>query len=290
MTKANFIQRHIDIIKLLENRPKSMEEIQNYFDNKGVSLDKRTFQRDFEEIATIYNRIITYNRKEKAYVIEKSENAFSERLLNENSLINALQQSNKVSDFILLDDVKANGSENFNGILHALENKYIVNFNYHATFHKNEITNRTVEPLAIKEVQHRWYLIAYDTEKKAERTFALERILDFDVTRKTFLSRRLQIVKKFENAFGIECDGTPEKIVLRFTLKQEPYIVAKPIHKSQTKISASETHADFEYFMYQSNDLLMEIMKMGEAVEVVSPPEYRERAKTRVTQMMKLYK
>ena len=139
-------------------------------------------------------------------------------------------------------------------------------------------------------MQNRWYLIGFDINKKQERTFALERISDFNVTKKTFLKRKIDVVKKYENAFGIECEGNLEKIVLRFSKKQEPYIIAKPIHKSQKKISETKTNSDFEYFMYQSNDLLMEIMKLGESVEVMSPSNFRERAKIRISEMMNLYK
>jgi len=87
-----------------------------------------------------------------------------ERIIEAVETINAISLSNSVSNKLLLEKKRASGSEHLHGLLHAIENKLVIQFE-HQSYWKEGATKRTVEPIAIKEAQNRWYLICFDVSK-----------------------------------------------------------------------------------------------------------------------------
>ncbi|MCC6186040.1 MAG: WYL domain-containing protein, partial [Chitinophagaceae bacterium] len=50
-----------------------------------------------------------------------------------------------------------------------------------------EFSQRRVEPYALKEFKNRWYVIAKDNNDNHIKNFALDRLTELEITKKTFI-------------------------------------------------------------------------------------------------------
>lgn len=292
MENLELTQRRFAIFDRLKDHPSSFEELNQYFKRIGRGeLALRTFQRDITKINEMFSVEIEYNRKENIYEITANvQDKNKLRIVQNLNVLNALRIADKAEPNLILDVRMPKGTEHLLGILYAIESKKVLEFTYKSSFFSSEVSQRKVEPIVLKEAQNRWYLICYDQDKKDFRTFALDRISNLEVLSKTFIPQKTDIVKRFEHAFGIENYENPQTIVLRCSAKQAEYNESLPLHHSQKRILESDGFVEYEYFIQPTNDFLMEIMKMGDEVAIMSPPDFRERAKQRIEQMTKLYK
>lgn len=296
MAKRDFLQRHLLIISLLRKRACSFEEIQNYLsineDESGYQLNisQRTFQRDRDEIYSIWGIEITFDRKKGVYQIineENSEDEIIQRTLESYDLISALKQNRKVGKYIFLENRKSSGTEFFNAIIKAIEDKVIITFE-HLSFTKEPRIRRCV-PKGIKETQNRFYLIAYDLEAKDFRNFGMDRMTNLNLTKETSTTPELNIEAFYHHAFGIERTYEAQKIVLKFKMEQMAYVQSLPFHHSQEIVEETETYFIVELFMHPTHDFLLEIMKHGPICEVLEPKILRDQVMERVGRLAKMY-
>lgn len=295
MAKRDFIQRYIFIINRLKSRSSTFEELQDYLlrqqqiTGDKLEISQRTLQRDLNEIRSLFDIDIQYNRREGVYeIVEAVTEKPIERIIESYEIINALNYSNNFSQKLYLEQRKNQGTEHLHGLLYAIENLLEVSFT-HQSFWKDEPESRTVHPIAIKESQNRWYLIAYDVVKKEIRNFGLDRIISLKIADKKFSPFNFDVLKYYQHAFGVETYEPAQKIVLQFTNFQAKYIKSLPLHASQEIISENEEHCQFTYFMHPTNDFVMEILKYGEEVTVVSPESLKQTVKQRIQNMAALY-
>ena len=291
MAKVDYLQRYSLIYNKLINQQQSIDELYKYLNKQSDSVfhvSKRTIQRDIKEVESFFNVKIVFNRKEDFYELEESTiDESKKRTIESFELYNSLQYSSKIGNKIILDKREKSGIEHIHGILHTIENQLEISFS-HQSYWK-EKTFRTVQPIAIKETQQRWYLICYDVAKKEIRNFSLDRILDLKITDQKFTPKKFDATKFYESAFGIETYNPAEKIVLRFTNFQAQYINSLPIHHSQKIILEDDNHTHFEYFMHPTHDLVMEILKHSDTVKVLQPDSLRETVKTKIENTLGLY-
>ena len=203
MAKREYIQRHLLIARRLKAKPSTYEEIKDFLIQEqevtgdNFSISKRTLQRDFRDINSIYGIEITYNKKERWYEIsEEVEEKPFERILEAFETLSALNFSNQVSSKLILEKRGNKGTEHINGLLYAIDNKFEIKITHHS-FWKEEPEVRTLHPIAVKESQNRWYLIAFDTVKNDFRNFGLDRIKNLDITSKKFIDIGTLQISKF---------------------------------------------------------------------------------------------
>ena len=176
-----------------------------------------------------------------------------------------------------------------NGILYAIQNHLQVSFT-HTKFWDVETTQRVVKPIAIKESQHRWYLIAQDNKDGSVKNFGFDRISDLRISDTKFKPIIYNIEKTYQHAFGVETYAPVQKVVLEFSWQQGNYIKSFPLHKSQKVILDNEKKLIVELLIHPTNDFIMELMRFGAEVKVIEPEVLRNTIKDRVTNMIKLYK
>ena len=107
MSKREAIERYNLIIKKLRRQPSSFSEISDYLafesDLQGYdfNVSKRTFQRDLEDIRSIYNIDIQYDFSRKVYYIDFDKlSEINERILEAFDTFNALNIADRLSDYI----------------------------------------------------------------------------------------------------------------------------------------------------------------------------------------------
>lgn len=299
MSKLIFFKRYLYIIDRLRSRPCSFLELQKHVIRKLETEDidtnfeysVRTFERDKKDIVELFGIIINYNRKDKNYIIdeEEIEDQSVTRMIDAFSIHHALQEGNKLSPSVFLENRKSLGAEHIHGIIHAIQNLYIIQFT-HQKHWDDFSTQREVYPIAVKESQQRWYLIAFDKKDSKIKTFGLDRISNLKITDTKFKPIQYNVEKEFKNAFGIETYSKVEKIVLEFSNQQGNYIKTFPLHESQRIIDENEDIIILEINIHTTNDIIMELLKYGANVKVLSPISLQNEMKKRISEMSNLYK
>ena len=298
MSKLIYFKRYLYVIDRLRSRSSNFTELQAYVIRKLENEDIdtpfeysiRTFERDKKDILTLFGISIEYNRKDKAYYIDEDEieDQSVTRMIDAFSIHHALQEGNKLSPSVFLEKRKSLGTENIHGIIHAIQNGVMLKFT-HQKHWIDDITQREVKPIAIKESQQRWYLICWDKKDETVKTFGLDRISNLKITDIKFKPIAFYVEKEFRNAFGVLRDEPAEKVILEFTKQQGNYIKTFPLHESQRIVEETGDEVILEVFIHTTNDFIMELLKYGNDVKVLSPISLQNEIKNRISEMSNLY-
>jgi proteasome accessory factor B len=296
MAKREYIQRHLITIKRLKNRPSSFEELHRYLleqqDITGENFDisQRTFQRDINDIYTIYGIEIKFNKSLRKYeVFDMEEGKEYERIFESFETLSAINLSNHLGKKIVLERKADKGTEHLHGILYAIENNWLLSFQ-HQSYWKDEPTARTLQPILIKEAQHRWYLVGWDIEKKEIRNFGLDRISNLEISNQKGKPLAIDLTQYYHHAIGIETYEKAEKVLITCSSYQAKYLQSLPIHPSQKVQKETKDKCWFELFVHPTNEFIMEVFKYNNTIEILEPKWLREEISKRVQDMMKHYK
>ena len=298
MSKLIYFKRYLYVIDRLRSRPCSFSALQDHVMSKLEQDDIdttfeyaiRTFERDKKDITALFGIVIQYNRKDKTYAIdeEEIEDQSVTRMIDAFSIHHALQEGNKLSPSVFLEKRKSLGTEHIHGIIHAIQNLYLLQFT-HQKHWEDFSSQREVKPIAIKESQQRWYLVALDKKNNVVKTFGLDRISNLKITDTKFKPVAYNVEKEFQHAFGVETYEAAEKVVLEFSKQQGNYIKTFPLHESQRIVEENEDSVILEIFIHTTNDIIMELLKYGSDVKVLSPISLQNEIKNRISEMSKLY-
>jgi predicted DNA-binding transcriptional regulator YafY len=286
MSKKAFFLRYTLELKRLRQGRASLKELSEYIDSnaeyldEGISLSKRTFQRDMKDIRTIFNYDIQYDRKSRSYFIDNvDKSANTDRMLEAFEMFNALNLTDDLLHFIHVEKRKPQGTHHFHGLLHCIKNHFVVNFPYHK-YDDDIIVKREVEPYALKEFKSRWYLIAKDQHDKYVKTFGLDRIQELNITKKKFAPPdNFDANDLYKDYFGIVNTATDkaEEIILSFDNFNGKYIKSFPLHESQQILVDNENETRIKLFLHATFDFEIELLSHGDRVKVVAPDSLRKR-------------
>ncbi|HEY0667916.1 MAG TPA: WYL domain-containing protein [Sphingobacteriaceae bacterium] len=289
MSKRETLLRHSAIIRRLKKGPASFREVENHLEveseiqDYNLRVSQRTFQRDLDDIRSLYQINIQYDFSKKKYIIEDDENeGYNDRMLEAFDTFNALNISVGLADYIDFEKRKSLGLENFHGLLHAIKNRLQLHFSYQS-FWQNEPFLRKVNPYLLKEFKSRWYLIAKDLQDESVKTYALDRIKDIEITKKRFTVPALSDFKeRFSNSFGIisSVDGSvPEKVVLSFSPFQGKYVKTLPLHHSQQTLVDNEEELRIQLKLYIAFDFVKELISFADDLKVIEPASLAQQVK-----------
>ena len=280
MSKREAISRYHLIINKLKRYPATFEEIEAhlYLESEiqgwNFSISKRTFQRDRRDIEMIYSIEIKLNPYTKKYfIVDNVLPEVSERMLEAFDTFNALNIADRLSQNIHFEDRRPQGTEHLYGLLHAMNNTLEISFVYQK-YWEDGTTQRVLKPYALKEFKNRWYLLGEDKKDSAMKTFALDRISEFQVSKSTFERNEAFSVKNyFRNCFGIITPAVdnPVNVILSFTVLQGKYIKSLPIHHSQELLVDNETEVRIKLYLNVTHDFEMEVFSYGAAVKIIEP-------------------
>jgi proteasome accessory factor B len=306
MAKVGFYKRYLYIVDRLRSVPSNFQDLHEHVMTKLENDDlytklkntstffefsARTFDRDKKDIFDLFGILVQYNRKDKVYYIEEEEieDQSVTRMMDAFSIHHALQKGNKLSPSVFLEKRKSLGTEHIYGIIHAIQNGCVLQFT-HQSHWKDNSTQREVKPIAIKESQQRWYLVALDKKNDTVKTFGLDRISNLKITDTKFKPIVYNVEKEFQHAFGVETYEPAEKVVLQFPKQQGNYIKTFPLHESQRILEENENIVIMEMYIHTTNDIKMELLKYGSDVKVISPISLQNEIKNRISEMSNLYK
>ncbi|MCX6292521.1 MAG: WYL domain-containing protein, partial [Bacteroidetes bacterium] len=226
----------------------------------------------------------------KYFISDEGESDINDRMLEAFDVFNFLNMAKDLSQHIYFEKHKLTGAENVHGFLHAIKNRIVIQFN-HGKFLEDKLTHRTVEPLALKESQHRWYLLANDRKDDRIKTFGIDRISKLEFTRQQFdYPKNLDVNEMFRYSFGvITSTDKPEEIILSFDTEQGKYIKSLPLHESQTVLIDNEEELRIKLTLYITQDLIMTLLSYGDQLQVISPEILRKTICKIYSSSLKMY-
>lgn len=183
----------------------------------------------------------------------------------------------------------------------AITNKKVQEIDYKPF--DEEVVTLMFHPHYLKEYNGRWHLFGHADGKEPEFGYniALDRIQSKPRERSKI--EYLPAPKHFYDNFfkdivgtSHEADAVVKSIIVRArTNYMFNLIKTKPIHGSQVVVKPFGKHDDGEYGEFEltievNNEFMGRVLQMGDGLEVMSPPEVRERFAERVKNMMNLYK
>ncbi|GGC46113.1 WYL domain-containing protein [Parapedobacter defluvii] len=279
MSLRETLIRHQLVINKLRVRPYTWKEIDQFLRQESeiqqyrLYVGQRQFQRDKDDIFSLYGIEIENNRSTKKYWIGTSEETDA-RHLEAFDVFNLLKVGGNKTGEVSFERRRPQGTENMYGLLHAIQNKLTITFQYHK-FYESSGETRKVEPYALKEAKHRWYLLCRDIDKQELRLFGLDRISGIEFTKKKFTkSNEINIENIFRSSFGIilpEEGQQVEEVELSFTPFQGKYIKSLPLHESQEIIHDNEQELRVKLRIYITHDFIMELLSYGKEVKVLHP-------------------
>jgi len=299
MSKKESISRYSIIINTLRKRSSTFKEIQeklaleSELQDYDFNISKRTFQRDVKDIDSIYSIAIEYDFSLKTYFIDfEDQQDVKGRVLEAFDIFNALNISDRLSNHIHFEQRKPQGTDHLFGLLHAIKNNLQLKFTYYK-FWEDDLTERSIDPYALKEFKNRWYVVGNDPKNGVIKSFALDRLSDLVITNKKFYKpNAFQVNQYYKNSFGIISpnEDTPEDIVLSFTPFQGKYIKTLPLHHTQHIIRDTEEELRISLKLYITHDFFMEILSLGDKVKVIHPEKLKKQLVSTVNEVQKLYK
>ncbi|WP_439516072.1 helix-turn-helix transcriptional regulator [Sediminibacterium sp.] len=252
-------------------------------DNLQIGFSKRTLQRDIKEIRNVFGIDIEYSKSQKGYFISQNENENMnfQRMMEAFDMFNSLNLAQDLTPFIHLEKRRPQGTENLYGLLHAIKNRLQIKFNYQK-FWEEELSQRFVEPYALKEFKNRWYIMAKDSKDNNIKSFALDRLTNLEITNQTYqYPDNYSIEQSYRYCFGIISpnDEEPQDIILSFDPFQGKYIKTLPLHNTQQVLVDNDEEMKIKLKLCLTHDLVMELLSFGDNMKVIEPKSLADQIK-----------
>jgi len=141
-------------------------------------------------------------------------------------------------------------------------------------------SQRTVSPQRLTHYRENWYLDAYDHDRKALRSFALDRIADAAAG-----EERAQDVPEAEldahlaGGYGIFSGAAKAWATIRFSARAARGVAEEHWHSKQEGQFLPDGRYELKLRYSNAKELLMDVLRYGPDAEVVAPPSLREEAK-----------
>ena len=149
-------------------------------------------------------------------------------------------------------------------------------FEYHARG-SDERSERKVSPQRVTHYRESWYLDAWDEGRDALRSFAIDRI-----SHPTLLEERAldideaQLDAHYASAYGIFGGVADQLAVLRFSAERARWVADERWHPEQQGTWLDDGRYELRIPYRDSRELVMDILRHGQHVQVVAPDALRE--------------
>lgn len=144
----------------------------------------------------------------------------------------------------------------------------------------------------LKEYRNCWYVVGYSDRGKNLLVFALDRIKDIAASDAKYIKvEGFDPADFFKYSFGITQihDAEAERVVLRFTTYQAPFVLNQPLHHSQQVLKQTDEFVELAYHVYLTTELIMTILSYGKQVKVLSPKKLANTIQATAQEMAALY-
>ncbi len=172
---------------------------------------------------------------------------------------------------------RKNVLENFEEVGVSLLKRQRLHLSYYSKS-KDESTERDVSPQRLIFYRDNWYLDAYCHFRKGLRSFVMDGIRAAHVLEEKALEiSEKELHENFAESYGIFSGKATQRAKLRFTPEKARWVAAETWHGQQISSFDKDGNYLLEFDYNQDPELVMDIMKHGDGVEVLSPPSLRKK-------------
>ena len=155
----------------------------------------------------------------------------------------------------------------------------------------NETTEREISPQRLIHYRDNWYLDAYCHLRKELRSFSVDGIKSAVLlnNKADDISEKI-LQENFAESYGIFSGKATQRAKLRFTPERARWVSAEQWHGQQVGTFDKDGSYILEFDYNQDPELLMDVLKHGSGVEVISPSSLRSRVKKELERTLSIYK
>lgn len=156
---------------------------------------------------------------------------------------------------------------------------------------RNEYTERELSPLRMVFYRNNWYLECWCHTRKALRRFSLDAIDSvkmLDSTAKNVSEKQTE--DAFGGSYGIYGGKPTHLAVLRFSIHASRWVSNEEWHPDQVGVFDANGHYTLKIPYADPTELVMDILRQGQHVEVLEPAELRLEIQNEAKQVINLYK
>lgn len=260
--------------------------------SNGEDLPERTFYHYRRSIEEIFNICIACDSSGR-YSIDEEGSALTQSLTNcllETATVNSvIQGSDFPADRVEIEDVPS-AREFLPIVVDSIRESRKIEFTY-AGFSRSRSESKILyHPYFLKRYKQRWYMIGLKEKGKTIRTYALDRVTEMVISEEHFeMPGTLTMKELFSNIVGVTTSQAQVKTVrIQVTPIQAKYFRALPLHPSQEE-EINDNYSIFTYRLKLNYELVHEILSLGDAVKVVSPPELKAMVVTQLKDTLSQY-
>ncbi|MCP4472509.1 MAG: YafY family transcriptional regulator [Gammaproteobacteria bacterium] len=184
---------------------------------------------------------------------------------------------------------KAYRSEYFQDLCQALLSRRCVEMTYYSR-PSDSRSERRVSPQRLIYYRDNWYLDAWCHLRQGLRSFSIDAIKALQISAEAAIEiDEAELNRELESGYGIFSGAAKDTATLRFNPQVARWVSRETWH-SQQRGEYDEEGCYLLHVPYsQDTELVMEILKYGDEVEVLEPPALRERVRRRIEAMRLLY-
>ena len=183
-------------------------------------------------------------------------------------------------DFIFQPDPvpEAEAEQHFFAVaLEAIERRRELRIVYQKPRGRAAAETRTIHPLHLAFLDHRWMLVAYDPARRAPRNFLLTRIREAAPTGAHFAPPAGFDLKRYlHGSLGRFTGDGDHDVRIMFDATAAPYVRENPWHPSQAITERADGGIEIALRLNNLIDIERRILACGAHAEVLAPPELRE--------------
>ncbi len=171
----------------------------------------------------------------------------------------------------------------------ALLERRRLKLRYHSRS-EDKVTTRLVSPQRLIYYGGNWYLAVFCHTRQALRIFALERMSDIAPQETSCIEiDDEQLHHHFTSSFGIFAGTSEHQAVLRFTRESARWVAEERWHPDQQGQWQADGSFELRLPYSDQRELVMEILRYGPDVRVVSPTELEQEVARRLRQALGQY-
>lgn len=149
---------------------------------------------------------------------------------------------------------------------------------------------RKVNPYHIANYQGKWYLLAWDHQREAVRTFLLNRASELELQSETFAAPTdFSPDTYLWSGFGIWTKPGAKEVALRVQPAIADYLSENIWHPTQTMETQDDGSLILRFKLRGLREIAHWILGWGDKVEALEPPELRDRLQAQAQSIAELY-
>ena len=164
----------------------------------------------------------------------------------------------------------------FQDVMGALIGRQQLRISYHGR-RKDDVSERDISPQRLTQYRNSWYLDAWCHKAEGLRSFALERISDQALLENPARETPDKVMAEhFDRSYGIFSGPADNTAILKFTPEMSRWVAEEQWHPDQKGSYDEEGAWTLELPFSSARELVMDILRYGSEVEVISPDFLRD--------------